>query len=267
MCFAADYNEDCMWCRWIYFTKDCLDCSFMHNGTLCFECLDCNDCYNCDYCQDCKDSTDCKHCYDCIGCTNCIGCAGLRRQKFKIFNKQYSESEYSKLAAKIKIEDFEKIKIETPRKYIHMSHSENCTGDYIYNSKNCHDCFDINDSEDCGHLYEAVNKIKDCYDIFALEQAEMCYEGVSTWGFNNNFCTMSWFCSNMEYCDTCQSCKDCFGCISLHGKRYCVLNQQYKKEEYEKLVAEIKKDMRAKNLCNRWFPPSPFRIEDTLAAD
>jgi len=30
---------------------------------------------------------------------------------------------------------------------------------------------------------------------------------------------------------------------------------------------EIKTDMRAKNLYNRWFPPSPYKFEDTLAAD
>jgi len=281
MCFAADYNEDCMWSRWLYFSKDCVDCSFMHKGTLCYECLDCNNCYNCNNCQDCENSTDCELCHDCVGCNNCIGCAGLRRGQFKIFNKQYTKDDYFRMVEKIKTakiqnyeqatiqlsEIFEQTKQKTPRKYVHMLNSENCNGDYIYHSKNCHDCFDVNDCEDCGHLYEAVNKIKDCYDIYALEQAEFSYEGVSNWGFNINFCIGAWFSSNLEYCDTCQTCKDCFGCISLNKKQYCILNKQYSKEEYEKLKNEIIKDMRSKNLYGRWFPESPYKFEDTLAAD
>jgi hypothetical protein len=164
-------------------------------------------------------------------------------------------------------EMFKQAKQETPRKYVHILHSENCTGDYVYHSKNCHDCFDINDSEDCGHIYEAVDKIKDCYDIYALEQAEMCYEGVSNWGLNLNFCVGAWFSSNLEYCDFCQNCKDCFGCISLRAKQYCILNEQYTREEYERKIQAIKQDMRDKNLYGRWFPESPYPFEDTLAAD
>jgi len=281
MCAAADHNEDCLWSRWLYFSKDTVDCSFMHKGTLCYECLDSNGCYNCNYCQDCENCTDSEYLYDCIGCNNCIGCAGLRRQQYRIFNKQYSKDDYFRMATKIiqarhvnpakaneqLQEMFGQIKTQTPRKSIHMLHSENCTGDYVYNSKNSHDCFDINDCEDCGYLYEAVDKIKDCYDIYALEQAEFSYEGVSNWGFNINFCVGVWFCSNMEYCDTCQSCKDCFGCISLHNRQRCILNKQYERSEYERLSAAIRADMRAKNLYGRWFPPSPYPFEDTLAAD
>lgn len=268
MCAAADHNEDCMYDRWVYFTKDSLDSSFMHNGTLCYECLDSNGCYNCDFCQDCNNCTDCASCYDCVGCKNCIGCVSLRRQEYQIFNKQYSKEEFAlALDSSLLLQMFENAKMKTPRKAIHSFKSESCTGDYIYNSKNCHDCYDINDSEDCGHLYEAVNKIKDCYDGFAFEDAELCYEGVSNWGYDMNFCTACWFSTNMEYCDTCQSCKNCFGCISLQNKQYCILNQQYSKEEYERKVKEIKNDLKAKNLYNRWFPESPFKWEDTLAAD
>lgn len=281
MCFAADHNEDCMWSRWLYFSKDCADCSFMHRSTLCYECLDSNSCYSCDNLQDCENCTDCEYCYDCIGCNNCIGCASQRRAQYKIFNQQYTKDDYFRMTAKIQDarrtnydeanrqmeEMFEQTKQKTPRKHVHILHSENCTGDYVYSSKNCHACFDINDSEDCGYLYEAVDKIKDCYDIYALEQAEMCYEGVSNWGFNINYTVGGWFSSNLEYCDFCQNCKDCFGCISLRAKQYCILNQQHTREEYERTVEAIKKDMRDKNLYGRWFPPSPYTFEDTMAAD
>ena len=101
MCFAADYNEDCLWSRWLYFSKDSVDCSFSHKGTLCYECLDSNGCYNCNYCHDCENCTDSECLYDCIGCNNCIGCAGLRRQQYNIFNKKYSKENYFQMLAKI----------------------------------------------------------------------------------------------------------------------------------------------------------------------
>lgn len=208
MIFASDHNEDCMHSRWIYYVKDSIDCNNMNIGTLCYECLDTNKSYNCNYCQDCEGCTDCEYCYNCVGCSNCIGCTNQKRAQFKICNKQYSKSDYEAYAKnaeeKRKIKDqFEDLKIQLPRKYMHGQSNVECTGDYIYHSKNCHDSFDINDCEDCGYIIDAVKETKDCYDILAMEDAQMCYEGVSNWGFNINFSTMCWFSSNMEYCDLC----------------------------------------------------------------
>jgi len=43
----------------------------------------------------------------CLDCEYCFGCVGLRKKKFCILNKQYSEEEYKKLVEKIK-EDMKK---------------------------------------------------------------------------------------------------------------------------------------------------------------
>lgn len=262
MIFASDHNEDCMHSRWLYYSKDCVDNNNMFECTLCYECLDTNKSYNCNFSQDCESCIDCNYCYNCIGCSNCVGCVNQKRVQYRIFNKQYTEEDYKTKIAQLTLpeikENFEKLKEENPHKYMHGQHNENCTGDYIQHSKNCHDCYDINDCEDCGYLIDAVNKTKDCYDIFAMEEAEMCYEGVSNWGFNINFSTMCWFSTNMEYCELCQTCHDCFGCIAMRSKSYCILNEQYTKEEYEKEVSAIKTDLKAKNLYNRWFPPTTY---------
>lgn len=34
-----------------------------------------------------------------------------------------------------------------------------------------------------------------------------------------------------------------FGCIALRNKKYCILNKQYSKQEYEELIPKIKKHM------------------------
>jgi len=49
--------------------------------------------------------------------------------------------------------------------------------------------------------------------------------------------------SEVEYIDSCQSVGNLFGCVGLRSKQYCILNKQYTKEKYEKLIFQIKKHM------------------------
>lgn len=71
-------------------------------------------------------------------------------------------------------------------------------------------------------------------------------------------------------------CSDCFGCIGLQHKQYCILNKQYTKEEYEKLVPQIITHMQtipAKNGSGtergEFFPSSisPFGYNETVAME
>ena len=44
---------------------------------------------------------------------------------------------------------------------------------------------------------------------------------------------------DLNYCFWCFSSSNLFGCIGLRHKSYCILNKQYTKEEYERLVPKI----------------------------
>lgn len=46
-----------------------------------------------------------------------------------------------------------------------------------------------------------------------------------------------------EYCMTAISSAHLFGCVGLRNKKYCILNQQYTKDEFENLRGRIIKDM------------------------
>lgn len=269
MIFGSDHNEDLMYSTWVYDSKDCTDCSFVRKSELCYECTDCHECYNCEHLQDCDNCRDSAYLYGCTGCANCFLCASLIRKEYCIMNEQYGRDEYFARVREITdIEaKFEEIQLRTPRKFARALNNEKATGDYIYHCKNTHDSFDVEDCEDSGHLYCAVYGIKDCYDVTYLEHAELCYEGISNWGFNMNFCNACWYCANLEYCDFCQDCKDCFGCISLKGKQYYILNEPYERDEYFARVKEIKDELRARNEYNRVFPESPFKREDTAFMD
>jgi hypothetical protein len=66
------------------------------------------------------------------------------------------------------------------RKYANITNSENCSGDFIDSSRNCLDCYDVNDSEDCRYVQVGVN-VKDNYDCSNMYlKPELCYGTLGT---------------------------------------------------------------------------------------
>ncbi len=51
-----------------------------------------------------------------------------------------------------------------------------------------------------------------------------------------------------------EACKNCFGCVNMMRNEYCILNKQYTKEEYEKLVPKIIEHMREIGEWGEFFP-------------
>jgi len=74
------------------------------------------------------------------------------------------------------------------------------------------------------------------------------------------------------------NCQNCFGCVEMNGAQYCILNKQYSKDDYEKLVPRIMEQMRNVPYLDskgrvykfgEYFPPelSPFAYNETVAQD
>jgi len=106
------------------------------------------------------------------------------------------------------------------------------------NPKNCYLAFNGNDSEDC--MYgNGFTHSKLCIETSHVGKCEGCYEG-----FWLTSCSNCFFCSqcessfNLWFCRDCFGCQDCFGCVGLRKKSYCIWNEQYSKEEYERRVKE-----------------------------
>ena len=102
----------------------------------------------------------------------------------------------------------------------------------------------LNQAEDCRYCFNChFGPIKDAYDYSIFGKgAELIYDstqvglGVSRLKFCA-FCYPN--CQRLQYCLRCHSSSDLFGCAGLRNKQYCILNKQYSKEEYEKLVPKI----------------------------
>jgi len=82
--------------------------------------------------------------------------------------------------------------------------------------------------------------VTDCFDLYLVEKSEFCYNDVVCtksyklfYSYNTDESLESsflWHCKNVQ---------NSIGCINLRNKSYCILNQQYTKEEYEKLKKEL----------------------------
>jgi len=164
----------------------------------------------------------------------------------------------------------DKLKKERIHKYANIMNCENCTGDFIQNSQNCLDCYDVNGSQDCRYVMVGV-EVKDVYDCSNMYvKPELNYQVLGTIETYNMAYTLYGFHSqNILYCEQIYHSKDLFGCVGLERKKYCVFNKQYTKEEYELLVPKIIEHMKRTGEWGYFFPVkySAHGYNESLASE
>ena len=277
-CFNTAYVENVMYTKGVTNARDTNDSYYSDHLENCYECVNV---YNSTNVMWAKNSTACLDCVlidNCRNCSNCFGCVNLYNQSYYFFNEKLTKEEY-----KIKISEYlgdyakmldakKQFLIHSqkyPKKLNQNLNNMNCSGDYIFNSKNCKQCFEVGTSEDSKYIFGARNT-KDSYGsiggINASESLENmtpnhCHHMVGTVACENS--------KNIEYSFCLNNCSDCIGCDSLKNAQYCILNKQYTKEEYEKIRAHIIAELKEKNLCGLIIPSalSPFAYNETIGQD
>lgn len=273
-------------CRDCYYgspfnSTDCGDSLLVRNSELCCECTDSSNLYNCYQCQNCSKSQNLKYCFSVENSSDCFGCVGLSHKQFHILNQPYSKDAYEERvrAAMASPENvaafltqFEALKKSVPHRATIGLNNENIFGDYVTNSKDCTYAFNVEQCQDV-HYGSQLLSVKDAVDVDYGEIGELLYDVM---GFYNNF-SSSAFCywcwdnvSNLYYCANCtQSVQNCFGCVGLKRAEYCILNKQYTKEAYEKLVPKIIEHMKKTGEFGEFFPASisPFAYNETVAQE
>lgn len=279
LCFNADQCEDSYYCNTYGLgSKNCVDMFWCLQDEICYECTKTHGSYHSFWCLNCEGLVDCILCTDCKSCQNCFGCIGLRHKKYCLYNKQLGKEKYEEFINNF---DFSYTEIErakknlyelilkTPQQNLHITASEDCIGDYIQNSKNCTDCFDVMDSENSKYVWDGI--VINSYDCFNTGlNTNFAYECSAVYNATNvKFSTRCSGCSDIFYSDFCIECDHLFGCIGLKHKKYCILNKQYSKEEYEILVPKIIEHMRHIEEFGEFFPPelSPSGYNDTIATE
>ena len=292
LCFNTNHEENCQYCVACNETRDSLDCYATPKSELCYEVYQGNSDFQCFNCFEIKNCRNLIFCEECTNCSDCFSCVNLRNKQFYIFNKPHSKEEYFKEVGKINFgsyaevrkikEKFNEFKLKLPRKYIHGNHNKNVTGEYIYRSKNTFNCFEVAECENVRYSQNFAPGVKDSYDYTNWgDNSELVYESCVCGDNCQNikFCFDCWpAMQDSEYCLGCHSSANLFGCVGLRNKQYCILNKQYTKEEYDKLVPKIKKhmddlpyiDSRSKEYkYGEFFPHefSPLAYNETMAME
>jgi hypothetical protein len=257
MCSGSWRIERTLYANRITETKDSADLYVVNRSELCYEDVLCSDSYHLLYSLNCKSCIDSYFLYDCVGCTDCFGCTNLRNKSYCIWNEQLSREEYHKKISEYDLRDyktiselkkkFKEICLKALHRFAVQIRVVNSTGDNLEGTKNCKICFDVNGKiEDSKYLHWSVKSAKDAYDSGpGIGEVEMLYEVFDTGigGFRNLFGSVIYGSNDIEYSFNCHGSSNLFGCIGVRNKKYCILNKQYSKEEYEKLIPQIKEQM------------------------
>ncbi|OGD67794.1 hypothetical protein A3F08_01360 [Candidatus Berkelbacteria bacterium RIFCSPHIGHO2_12_FULL_36_9] len=278
LCFRCGKTEDSMYSHLPLKCIGCVDCYATTECQYCYECVDCQNCYSSFFCRLSKNLSDCILCFNCIGCKNCFGCVGLRNVEYHFFNKKLSKYSYQQKVSeywdgtygsleKAK-ERFNKLVIETPQQAVQILHSQNAYGDYITDSKDIKNCFDVEKTEKAKYS-TGVEFARDVFDSDYIYYGELCYENMSNSNSTNIlFSLYSFDVTNMLYTFYCfNNSHDCFGCVGVKKCQYSVLNKKYSKEEYEKLVSKIIEHMKKTGEWGEFYQMkiSPFGYNETIA--
>ncbi|OGZ76123.1 MAG: hypothetical protein A2205_03680 [Candidatus Staskawiczbacteria bacterium RIFOXYA1_FULL_37_15] len=247
--------------------KKCIDVTYSFDLERSYDCLFCFKSYNLKYSFNSRDCIDSLFLYDCRNCQNCFMCWNLKNKKYHILNQPYSKEEYEKKleeynlksrasVEKLKKEFWKHIQQDAVHRQNYNVQTVNSTGNLITNDKNCHQCYFLEESENCHYVFRGFQN-KEIIDSVGALKSEKCAFGSSDQFAYGNLCNLyTTNCRYSSYLDFCEESEYCFGCVGLRKKKYCVLNKQYTKEEYESLVEKIKSDMKKNGEWGRLWPLS-----------
>ncbi len=278
----SDFAEDCYYSNLLKKSKNLVDCSVCYDDELCYECIDCIGCNRLFYSQDCSNCSDSYFLKNCQSCRDCIGCINQRQKRYMICNVQYTKEQYEKYEkafalntasgvakARQQARDFF---VRQPHKAMHGEQNENVVGDYINGCKNVYRSFDMKDCEDCRHCARLSLNNKSCMDYNSWgDKSELVYSTSSCGdkAYMVRFCSN---CINIQNGDNSRECtnsSDIFGCIGLKKKKYCILNKQYAKEEYEKMKKKLIEHMKKSGKWGEFMPMNlcPFAYNESFVMD
>jgi len=277
---SSEYCEDCYYGKLLQSSKNIMDSSYIYNSEYLFQCFNCDKCFRSQYLVNCMNCNDSMYLENCIGCHDCFGCINLKNKEYHFMNKKYSKEEYQKKIAELHLEKseqrkliwkkFQEFTLTQPHKYAQITKSEWCTGDFITNSKNCTNCYDMSDSEDCYHVQLGVSakSLVDCSNMYI--KPEFSYQTLGTiQTYNCHFCLYVFHSRDLWYCEQCFTCNNCFGCVGLRNKNYCIFNKQYTPETYFPAMKKIIQYMQKTGEWGQYFPIwlSPFAYNESVAQD
>ncbi|NOS67741.1 MAG: hypothetical protein HOO67_05260 [Candidatus Peribacteraceae bacterium] len=259
-------------------SNDCVDCMQVTESSHLYECVECVKCQDSRYLFFCSECATSAFLLDCRNCMDCFMCCNLRNKRYCFLNEQLTKESYEKklkefdYGSRRMVEKAKTMYADIRRKAIRpnllIQNGENCSGDNIIGSKNCHRCFGVQKCNDCRYLWD-VKLHRDAMDEYSGgRESELMYETTSGSGsYNVAFCLRAATSQNILYSYFVTSSKNVFGSIGIRRGNFCILNKEYSQEEYETLMPKILDHMRKTGEYGEFFPASlsPFAYNETVA--
>lgn len=290
--FFGDFNEDCSYGFYHVQNKMLFDCSLAMFSELSYDCMNIFKSSRCVGTRgNITESLNCAFLRDSDNCQDCFASANLKNKKHHIFNKPYAREDYQREIKKWDLgsyktyQEAERLAHEHWKKFPprpkYDDFSINSTGSYVFQSKNCKECFDVTGVEDSKFLHMLyIPPIKDCYDVTSWgNNIQLMYECcvVGENASNIRFCQESGLnLYNAEYCKLGTGGSNLFGCVSAKKGNYCILNKRYGEAEFQELRDRIVRHIDSMPYTDKqgrayrygeFFPPelSPHAYNETLA--
>ncbi len=251
---TSDYTQDSAYMVFDANSKNCYDTLQTEDCELCYGSVNLQQCYQTFFSVDCINSRSVILSKGLVGCGDCFGSVNLRNKQYYIFNQPHTKEEYESKIKEFALGSHQSLErltaqahdlwLQYPEKYMQGRNNEDVSGEYVTNSKNAQHCYKVWGAEGCKYVQNiSLKPCKESYDYTCWgNSAELMYESVVC-GENVYNCKFNHNClenvRNVQYSTYCVGASDLFGCVSLRKKQYCILNQQYTKEEYEALVPKI----------------------------
>ena len=270
-------NENCAYSRGLIGSCDAFDVYYADEVQNTYESVSVHKSADISWGQNLSNCINCQFVLNCSGCQNCFGCVNLLYKSYYFFNEQLDKDEWRRRVFEIsgsyiKTEEMKRkfldFSLKFPRRSSNNLKVANCVGDYIFESKNCQNCFELSFCEDMKYSH-SVKRARDCADMIGhCRNSELLFNGVAV-GAGARKVTCSWgveSSQDIEYCFAVRQSQHCIGCVGIKNGNFVILNKKYNKDEYYKIKDNIIKELIGKNIYGDFFPPelSFFAYNETI---
>ena len=191
--YSVIFCENVLYSEVIDKSKNSIDCYAVQKVDNCSYNIDCDTNYNCHFVVKSQKCIDSYFLYDCSNCQNCCLSYNLHNKQYYLKNIKLSKEEYEKEVLSLLLntysgfkkaqKDFDDIlKNKAIYRFAQIYSSQNATGDYIGNSKDIYNSFDVQNSENIKYTVRAIVNSKDCYDNQGIATGDsVVRRGFSGW--------------------------------------------------------------------------------------
>lgn len=271
-------NEDCYYWERVFNSTNTIDGVRIEKSVNCYDSYNLSDCYEVFFWKNIENGKQSMYVTDCKNVNNCIWCIWLNNKDNHILNSPMTKDEVKLYRNKILTDEkfredflkaYTKLINNHPVKALIIENCENSSWNELFNSKNVINWFDARDVENAKYSFD-LSKSKDVMDVNWDDNGILSYESSTNFTlYNSSFCFNSATLTNCYYCETSTDLINCFGCVWIHNKSYCILNKQYTKDEYEKIVPQIIEKMIIDSQWWEFLPSSssPYWYNESEAHD